>query len=119
MENFASLKSWARCLCMIRKVGTPVANILPTLIRVETKQYKQVLLKLVSASYLKPSTILSHLSPRDKCIQYEAEEKRKIIGFPTAKELREAKEVAQARLKREEEEAEQVGLVRTQSKSDS
>lgn len=63
------------------------------------------------ASYLKPSTILSHLSPRDKAIQYETEEKRKITGFPTAKELREAKEVAQARLKREEEEAEKVGLV--------
>lgn len=71
-----------------------------------------MLYKLVSGSYLKPSTILSHLSPRDKCIQYEAEEKRKIVGFPTAKELREAKEVAQARLKREEEEAEKIGLVK-------
>ncbi|KAF9567636.1 hypothetical protein CPC08DRAFT_626706 [Agrocybe pediades] len=77
-----------------------------------TKQYKQTVHKLVSSLYLKPSTILSHLSPRDKTIQYEAEEKRKIVGFPTAKELREAKEVAQARLKREEEEAEQVGLKR-------
>ncbi|KAF8965272.1 RNA polymerase III subunit RPC82-domain-containing protein [Flammula alnicola] len=75
-------------------------------------QYNQILFKLVSGSYLKPSTVLSHLSPRDKCIQYEAEEKRKIVGFPTAKELREAKEIAQARLKREEEEAEQVGLKR-------
>lgn len=77
----------------------------------EIKQYSSALHKLVSGTYLKPSTILSHLSPRDKCIQYEAEEKRKIVGFPTAKELREAKDVAQARLKREEEEAEQVGLV--------
>ncbi|KAF8163124.1 hypothetical protein B0H34DRAFT_694196 [Crassisporium funariophilum] len=74
--------------------------------------YNQTLHKLVSGSYLKPSTVLSHLSPRDKCIQYEAEEKRKITGFPTAKELREAKDIAQARLKREEEEAEQVGLKR-------
>ena len=71
-----------------------------------------MLTKLVSASYLKPSTILSHISPRDKSIQYETEEKRKIVGFPTAKELREAKDVAQARLKREEEAAEEVGLVR-------
>lgn len=70
-----------------------------------------MLTKLVSGSYLKPSTILSHISPRDKTIQYEAEEKRKIAGFPTAKELREAKDVAQARLKREEEAAEEVGLV--------
>jgi DNA-directed RNA polymerase III subunit RPC3 len=75
--------------------------------------YAQTIYKLVSASYLKPSTILSHLSPRDKAIQYEAEEKRKITGFPTAKELRQAQEVAQARLKREEEEAEKVGLVST------
>lgn len=73
--------------------------------------YSQALHKLVSSSYLKPSTILSHVSPRDKRIRYENEEKAKIVGFPTAKELREAKEVAEARLKREEEEAEKVGLV--------
>ena len=71
----------------------------------------QTLHKLVDAGYLKPSTIISHLSPRDKRIKYEAEEKRKISGFPTAKEIREAKEVAEARMKREEEEAEQVGMV--------
>ncbi|TFK42774.1 RNA polymerase III subunit RPC82-domain-containing protein [Crucibulum laeve] len=74
--------------------------------------YSQAMHKLVSASYLKPSTILSHHSPRDKQIKYEAEEKAKISGFPTAKELREAKETASARLKREEEDAEKVGLKR-------
>ncbi|KAG5651276.1 hypothetical protein H0H81_009219, partial [Sphagnurus paluster] len=74
--------------------------------------YKQAIYKLVSKSYLKPSTVLSHISPRDKRIQYEAEEKAKIVGFPTAREIRDAKEVAAARLKREEEEAEQVGLKR-------
>ncbi|OSD02907.1 hypothetical protein PYCCODRAFT_1435188 [Trametes coccinea BRFM310] len=72
----------------------------------------QTLHKLVEEAYLKPSTVLSHLSPRDKLIQYEAEEKRKISGFPTAREVREAKEVAVARLKREEEEAEQIGMKR-------
>ena len=71
----------------------------------------QTLHKLVESAYLKPSTVISHLSPRDKRIRYEAEEKRKISGFPTAKELRQAKEVADARLKREEEEAEQIGMV--------
>jgi DNA-directed RNA polymerase III subunit RPC3 len=84
-----------------------------TLCVLEKGLYTRTLYKLVSASYLKPSTILSHLSPRDKAIQYEAEEKRKIAGFPTAKELRQAKEVAKARLKREEEEAEKIGLVGT------
>lgn len=73
--------------------------------------YSQSLYKLVSESYLKPSTILSHNSPRDKRIKYESEEKAKISGFPTAKELREAKVTAQARLRREEGEAEKVGLV--------
>lgn len=63
------------------------------------------------SSYLKPSTLLSHISPRDKRLKYEAEEKAKISGFPTAKELRQSKETAEARLKREEEEAEKVGLV--------
>lgn len=72
--------------------------------------YSQTLYKLISGAYLKPSTLLSHHSPRDKRIKYEAEEKAKITGFPTAKELREAQETAEARLKREEEEAENVGL---------
>ncbi len=78
---------------------------------VGTKVYSRTLYKLVEASYLKPSTILSHESPRDKIIKYEAEEKAKIAGFPTSKQLREAKETAEAKLKREEEEAESVGLV--------
>ncbi|CAK5279524.1 unnamed protein product, partial [Mycena citricolor] len=74
--------------------------------------YSKIIHSLVTSGYLKPSTVLSHLSPRDKRIRYESEEKAKINGFPTAKELREAKETAEARLKREEEEAEQVGLTR-------
>lgn len=74
--------------------------------------YSQALHKLVEASYLKPSTILSHISPVDKRMRYEAEEKAKISGFPTAKEIREAIEIAEARLKREEEEAERIGMKR-------
>ncbi|EMD38586.1 hypothetical protein CERSUDRAFT_153553 [Gelatoporia subvermispora B] len=74
--------------------------------------YSQALHKLVDAFYLKPSTVLSHQSPRDRQIRYEKEEKAKISGFPTSKELREAKETAEARLKREEEEAEQIGMKR-------
>ncbi|KAL6309048.1 RNA polymerase III subunit RPC82-domain-containing protein [Sparassis latifolia] len=74
--------------------------------------YSQTLHKLVDARYLRPSTILSHVSPRDKRMKYEAEEKAKISGFPTAKELREAKETAEARLRREEDEAEQTGMKR-------
>ncbi|KAI0080589.1 hypothetical protein K474DRAFT_1769343 [Panus rudis PR-1116 ss-1] len=77
-----------------------------------SSRYSQALRALVKGKYLKPSTLLSHQSPRDKRIKYEAEEKAKISGFPTAKQLREAKETAEARLKREEEEAEQVGMKR-------
>ena len=73
--------------------------------------YSQAFHKLVMSAYLKPSTVLSHVSPRDKRIKYEAEEKAKITGFPTAKELRQAKEAADVRLKHEEAEAEKVGLV--------
>jgi len=55
--------------------------------------------------------VLSHISPKDKHISYEAEEKSKISGFPTAKELREAREAAMGRLKLEEDEAEKIGMV--------
>ena len=78
----------------------------------ETSLHRQTLHKLVTLAYLKPSTPKRHLSPRDKAIKYELEEKAKIAGFPTAKELREAKEAAVARLRREEEEDAACGLVR-------
>ncbi|KAF9072978.1 RNA polymerase III subunit RPC82 helix-turn-helix domain-containing protein [Rhodocollybia butyracea] len=74
--------------------------------------YSQALHKLVTLRYLKPSTVSSHISPRDKRMQYEAEEKAKISGFPTSKQLREAKEIADGRLKVEAEEAEKIGLKR-------
>ncbi|KAL1730276.1 hypothetical protein EV714DRAFT_284305 [Schizophyllum commune] len=76
----------------------------------ETSLHRQTLHKLVTLAYLKPSTPKRHLSPRDKAIKYELEEKAKIAGFPTAKELREAKEAAVARLRREEEEDAACGL---------
>jgi DNA-directed RNA polymerase III subunit RPC3 len=73
--------------------------------------YTQVIHQLVASSYLKPCTIFSHMSPRDIRIRYEEEEKSQIKGFPTAKQLKEAKEIAIARLKREEEAAEKAGMV--------
>ena len=89
---------------------------MPYILRVDmilgASVYQQALHKLVAGAYLKPSTVLSHISPRDKQIKYEAEERSKLSGIPTTKELREAKELAGARLRREEE-AESVGLVRT------
>ncbi|TFK67900.1 hypothetical protein BDN72DRAFT_842495 [Pluteus cervinus] len=72
--------------------------------------YVQALLQLVVTAHLKPSTTLCHLSPQDKLIKYEAEEKAKIPGLPSAKALREAKEAAEARVKLEEHELTKVGL---------
>jgi len=72
-----------------------------------------MLYKLVSEGYLRPSTALSHISPREKLIQYEVEEVGKKTGFLTAKELRQAKEAAWARVRREEKEevTEKNGIV--------
>ncbi|KAF7313519.1 FAD-binding FR-type domain-containing protein [Mycena chlorophos] len=91
--------------------GNPAAEIVQLILdhgklrrqrlsRISRWATRRAMHSLVTAAYLKPSTILSHVSPRDKRIRYEAEEKAKISGFPTAKELREARETAEARLKR-------------------
>ncbi|OCB84153.1 hypothetical protein A7U60_g8829 [Sanghuangporus baumii] len=80
--------------------------------------YSQALFQLVSSSHLIPSTILFHVSPRDKLLQYEREEKNQIKNFPTAKELREAKERAEARYRREQEGDMKVGLKRKAAEDD-
>ncbi|KAK0243335.1 hypothetical protein EDD85DRAFT_1019460 [Armillaria nabsnona] len=72
--------------------------------------HSQALYKLAEEAYLKPSTVLSHEAPRDKLIKYEAEEKAKIAGFPMSKQLKAARETAQARIKREEKDTEGVGI---------
>lgn len=79
---------------------------------IETTKYRQTIQKLVSASYLVPSTVLFHISPRDKLLQYEQEEKNQIRNVPTAKALREAKERAEARLNRELAESLKIGLIK-------
>lgn len=43
-------------------------------------------------------------------MEYEKDERAQLKNFPTAKELREAKEKAEARLKREHDEAMKIGL---------
>lgn len=74
-----------------------------------------MLYQLVSEGYLRSSTELSHISPREKLIQYEVEEVGKKTGFLTAKELRQAKIAAWTRRRREEQEevTEKTGLVST------
>lgn len=65
---------------------------------------------MVSLYYLKPSTILSQVSPQDTIIKYTKEERAKLSGLPTARELRQTREIAEARFRLEVEEAEQLGM---------
>jgi len=115
MESFAHqilCRTWPPRAQKVRASRChPYVRSLTPLLFSDSTVYTQALHKLVTSCYLKPSTVLSHISPRDKRISYEAEEKAKINGFPTAKELRQAREVAEGRLKREEDEAEKVGMV--------
>lgn len=100
---------------MIRNVcaisSSAIRVIITGMLSLAITVHRGVMHKLVSENYLKPSTVLSHVSPADKQIKYEGEEKAKISGFPTAKELKQAKQVAEARMRREEEEAGKAGLV--------
>ncbi|KAN0060938.1 RNA polymerase III subunit C82 [Thecaphora frezii] len=50
---------------------------------------KRQLVHLLYHTYLRPSTLAQHVSPRDKEIAYEARERRKIKNIPTPKELKE------------------------------
>jgi hypothetical protein len=119
MENFVhqiSCRVWPRRARKVRAAWSALHLSLDCLCS-DSTVYTQALHKLVTSCYLKPSTVLSHISPRDKHISYEAEEKSKISGFPTAKELREAREAAMGRLKLEEDEAEKVGMVSRHSRT--
>ncbi|EJD53249.1 hypothetical protein AURDEDRAFT_180799 [Auricularia subglabra TFB-10046 SS5] len=79
----------------------------------EQAVYTQMVHKLISSTHLKPSTVLSHICPRDKLINYEADElKKKKTAIISAKDIREAKDLAVARLRKEEEEAEKIGFKR-------
>ena len=50
---------------------------------------RKQLARLLYHTYLRPSTLQQHVSPRDKEITYEARERRKISGIPTPKQLKE------------------------------
>lgn len=68
----------------------------------ETKSYTNTLNTLLSDSYLKPCTVISHTSPNDRLIRYVAEETAKIKGIPAAKDIKEARVVAGIRLSADE-----------------
>jgi DNA-directed RNA polymerase III subunit RPC3 len=77
----------------------------------ELKLYTSTLSTLLQQSYIRPTSALSHISPRDRVLQYEAELKKGRRGLLSAKDLREIKESAEARLRREVEEEEESGMV--------
>ena len=68
--------------------------------------------KLVVGAYLKPSTVLSHISKTDRLLRLEADLRKRHKGIPTAKDIVGWKIQADAQVKRENEEAEKVGMVR-------
>jgi len=66
---------------------------------------------LVTGSYLKPSTRLSHISKTDRLLRFEAGLRKEHKGIPTAKDIVHWKIEAEAKVKREDEEAEKIGMV--------
>jgi hypothetical protein len=78
----------------------------------ESSAYSQAVNSLVTGAYLKPSSVLSHISRTDRLLRLEAELRRSHRGIPTAKDIVGWKLEAEAQVKRENDEAENVGMVR-------
>lgn len=74
----------------------------------ESQSYAAALESLLSRSLLTVTTAVSQLSPIDRLMQLEVEERATIKGIPSAKQLREVQEKARLRLKEEDEKIEQV-----------
>lgn len=82
----------------------------------QVKKYRFAFHTLVDQKYLKPCTAKSHISPRDRLIQHEAQCKRERTNeggnsILTPKELVEIKMMAAKRIQQEEEEADGLGMV--------
>ncbi|QRV90096.1 DNA-directed RNA polymerase III subunit C3 [Ceratobasidium sp. AG-Ba] len=139
---------WEECLARLRfgkilaiakeKFGTPGLEIvstildhgklkLPDILRLlgkdtnsrDSDMYSQVALELLTSSHLRLSTPESHISPRDKLIRYEAEERKKHVGIVAPKDARQFRTIAEARIRREREEAEapSVGIIKRKGKN--
>ncbi|CAE6341174.1 unnamed protein product [Rhizoctonia solani] len=85
----------------------------------ESEAYTKVALELLISSHLRVSTPASHISPRDKIIRYEAEERKKHVGIVAPKDARQFRITAEVRIRREREEAEapSVGLIKRKAKN--
>ncbi|SJX63271.1 related to RPC82-RNA polymerase III subunit C82 [Sporisorium reilianum f. sp. reilianum] len=56
---------------------------------------------LLYRTYLRPSSVHQHVSPRDKEIKYEAKKRRELRGIPTPKDLQKIKEEVRAQIAEE------------------
>ncbi|KAG8724127.1 RNA polymerase III subunit C82 [Ceratobasidium sp. 395] len=81
--------------------------------------YSQTALELLTSSHLRLSTPESHISPRDKLIRYETEERKKHVGIVAPKDARQFRTIAEARIRQEREEAEapSVGIIKRKGKN--
>ncbi|PWN48007.1 hypothetical protein IE53DRAFT_389826 [Violaceomyces palustris] len=61
------------------------------------------LTRLLYRTYLKPSTLSQHISPRDKEISYEMQMRRSRKGIPTPKDLKEIREQVRIKIAEERE----------------
>jgi DNA-directed RNA polymerase III subunit RPC3 len=89
------------------------------LVVTDTDAYTRVALDLLTSSHLRVSTPESHISPRDKFIRYEAEERKKHVGIVAPKDARQFRTLAEVRIRREREEAEapSVGIIKRKAKN--
>ncbi|KAF8522102.1 hypothetical protein BU17DRAFT_45192 [Hysterangium stoloniferum] len=78
----------------------------------ESSKYLQAINTLVTGAYLKPSTKLSHISKTDRLLRLEANLRKDHKGIPTAKDIVQWKIEAEAKVKREDEDAERIGMKR-------
>lgn len=64
-------------------------------------QVARQLTLLLYRTYLRPSSVHQHVSPRDKEIKYEAKKRRELRGIPTPKDLQKIKEQVRAQIAEE------------------
>lgn len=75
------------------------------------RNYRDAFESLVNESLLCVSNTTSHLSPADRLMQHESNERRMVKGIPAAKQIREFQEKARIRLKEEDDEIMKVSVI--------
>ena len=111
MENYDNLRCCTISRSPMPKVWSRFQSSVLSSSSAETSVYLQAIHALVSGAYLKPSTVLSHISKTDRLLRLEANLRKNHKGIPTTKNIVEWKVEADAKVKRENEEAEKIGMV--------